>query len=272
MNNNKIKWNDIPTNSSLHKNIKLVNKKTQILFAIIFAIFQYFLFSAIYTISNNHNSLNKTYVMAAQKDLEPGFIITENDVKVIQVDLGETHNYFINHEENSLILGKKLLTKIYKNSLIPKNSVVSINHKNSLLEKIPLGKRLFTLNLELENYLNILKIGDKIDLIAYLEIPGFGKATETILSGIEIIAITNQFHAKERKTTSNSISFYLFPEEVKVLSFMKQYAKFSISLRNPNDISSHSGEAMTLNKFIQNEKIQKIIKNDGFQIIQGKKQ
>jgi Flp pilus assembly protein CpaB len=192
--------------------------------------------------------------MAAQKDLEPGFIITENDVKVIQVDLGETHNYFINHEENSLILGKKLLTKIYKNSLIPKNSVVSINHKNSLLEKIPLGKRLFTLNLELENYLNILKIGDKIDLIAYLEIPGFGKATETILSGIEIIAITNQFHAKERKTTSNSISFYLFPEEVKVLSFMKQYAKFSISLRNPNDISSHSGEAMTLNKFIQNEK------------------
>jgi hypothetical protein len=168
MTNNKINWSDISTNSSLHKNTKLVNKKIQLLFAIIFTIFQYFLFSSIYKISNNYNSLNKSYLLAAQKDLEQGFIITENDIKVIQLDLGETQDYFINHEETSLVLGKKLLAKIDKNSLIPKNSIVSINHKNSLLDKIPLGKRLFTLNLELENYLNILKIPEfKADDLRY---------------------------------------------------------------------------------------------------------
>ena len=52
MTNNKINWNDISTNSSLHKNKKLVNKKIQILFAIIFTIFQYFLFDILIKILN----------------------------------------------------------------------------------------------------------------------------------------------------------------------------------------------------------------------------
>ena len=142
--------------------------------------------------------------------------------------------------------------------------------KNSLPEKIPFGKRLYVLDVNLGTLSSILKVGDKIDLTAYLDIPSFGKATETILNGIQIIGIGNQMdNSREKSGNANSLSFYLYPEEVKILSFMKQYSHFSVSLRNPNDNSTNSGEAMTLNKFIQDDRIQRIIKNDSFQMRQG---
>lgn len=76
---------------------------------------------------------------------------------------------------------------------------------------------------------------------------------------------------RSRYNSNNSISFYLTPEEIKIILFMKRYANFSLSLRNPNDNFDYKDQAITLNKFIENEKIRNIIKNDRFQIIYGDK-
>lgn len=233
--------------------------------------FQFFLFKSINYLTNDQDHSKFYPFVIAKNNMKMGHITTEEDFKLSEMNVGESKEHFILNSEMNSYIGKKILVNIKENTPLLKNSFMNPFQKNSLPEKIPFGKRLYVLDLDFVSIAPLLRVGDKIDLIAYLDIPGFGKATETILNGIQIIGIGEQLEEKAKTNNANSISFYLYPEEVKILSFMKQYANFSVSLRNPNDSSINSGEAMTLNKFIQNERIQKIIKNDSFQFIQGEK-
>ncbi|APJ04077.1 Flp pilus assembly protein CpaB [Silvanigrella aquatica] len=239
--------------------------------ALFITLFQFFLFKSINYFSNSSINHNLYPVLVANKNIKLGQLIAESDLKLIEMNLGESKTQFILNDEINSYIGKAAIVPLNENTPLLKNSFMSAFQKNSLPDKIPVGKRLYVLDLDFGSIGSLLRVGDKIDLIAYLDIPKFGKATENILTDVQIVGIGDQLEERGKSRHANSISFYIYPEEVKIISFMKQYAKFSVSLRNPNDSSSQSGEAMTLNKFIEDERIQKIIKNDSFQFIQGKK-
>lgn len=270
MNPKIIEWKE----SEKKENEELNESKNKfispIFFALVSTLFQFLLFKSIYY-TNSSNYKNIYPIIIAKNNMKAGHITTEEDFKFIEMNVGESKEHFILSADSNFFIGKKLLVNIKENTPLLKNLFIDPFQKNSFPEKIPFGKRLYVLDLDFGSLTSLLRVGDKIDLIAYLDIPEFGKATETILNGIQIVGIGEQINDKEKVDNANSLSFYLYPEEVKILSFMKQYAKFSVSLRNPNDNSTNSSEAMTLNKFIQDERIQKIIKNDSFQLIQGKK-
>ncbi|WGL60197.1 hypothetical protein QEJ31_01085 [Pigmentibacter sp. JX0631] len=197
--------------------------------------------------------------------------LTEDNIVVSSEKIEDISNFIQKNNNLNFFLGKKTAIDLDENNYIF-NANIQTKDKNSIPEKIPYGKRLFVLELELGAIAKSLRTGDKVDIIANLDIPGFGKATEVILQNIQLIGLEekNKYY-RSRYNSSNSISFYLTPEEIKIILFMKRYANFSLALRNPNDNFDSKDQAVTLNKFIENEKIKNIIKNDRFQIIYGDK-
>ncbi len=251
---------------------EIKNKFIKSLFYAFFAtLFQFFLFKSIFYFSKNGYHINLYPLVIAKNNMKSGHITTEDDFKLVEMNVGESKEYFILNTEINSYIGKKVLVNIKKNTPLLKNSFMNPFQKDSLPDKIPFGKRLYILDLNFGSLGPLLRVGDRIDLIAHIDIPGFGKAIESILNGIQIVGIGEQLEENASTSNANSISFYIYPEEVKILSFMKKYANFSVSLRNPGDVSEKSGEAVTLNKFIQDERIQKIINSDSFQLIQGMK-
>ncbi|WP_186645151.1 hypothetical protein [Fluviispira vulneris] len=261
-----------------HKeNKKIENTKSQrinrfylsLFLSILVTFTQYTLIVIIFQKDDDKVKLNRYAVAVTQKNIYKNQKANENDIKFVYMDIGETKEHYILNSEFDSFRDKKILIDIKENTPLFKNNFSSTVNTHHLPEKIPFGKRLFVLDVEISPILSHIQIGDRIDIIAHLQIPQIGNATETILDGIEIIGIGDRLNKSNNQIPSHSLSFYLSPDEVKILSFMKQYSKFSISLRNPNDFKNKKSSAVTFNKFLEDPRIKKIIKEDTFQIIHG---
>lgn len=260
-----------PKAPKLKKNLFFKNKKIQtvVLLAFVSTIIQIFFLKSCNMLSNESVSTFKYATVVAQRNISQGDILTEDNTKLVYLGLGESKNNFILNSDFKKYMGHRVKIEVEVNSPILKTMVIKGNQDLSLQEKIPPGKRFYTLDVDLNSMASLIKVGDRVDVIAHMDINGFGNATETILNRIKVIGIGNNFEDNGASSEATSLSFYLSPEEVKILSFMKSYSQFSVSLRNPNDVDSSDSESITFNKFIQNEKIQKIFQNDSFKIIEG---
>ncbi len=217
------------------------------------------------------NSKSSLSGITLKRNLKVGDIISAQDIGYSEISFNSIKEVFANNSDLDYFIGKRLINNLNENSFIL-NNFVQNPLKNSLPDKIPYGKRLFVLDMELGSIAKSLRTGDRVDIIANLDIPGFGKATEIILHNIQLIGIDEKNKNNLSVYNSNNpISFYLTPEEIKIILFMKKYAQFSIALRNPNDNFNLKDQAITLNKFIENEKIKNIINSDHFQVIYGEK-
>lgn len=220
--------------------------------------------------NQSDNSTNSKYaIVVAIQNIPEGETLSEDNTKLVYLDLGESKEQFILNSEFRHYLGYKTKINIEKNSPILKELVLNKSRNLSLPEKIPRGKRFYTIDIDLSSISSVIKIGDTVDIIAHMDINGFGKATETILQRIKIVGIGTNFEEKSPNIDASSLSFYLTPEEVKIISFMKSYSQFTVALRNPNDLDQSDNSPITFNKFIQNDRIQEILQNDSFKIIEG---
>lgn len=253
------------------KNLFLKNKKfiTPILLALASTLIQLLFIKSCHYLSADDSSNKKYAFVVSRQNVAQGEALSEQNTKLSYLDLGEGKANFILNSEFQKYIGHKIKINLSENTPILKNSLINNLQELSLPEKIPHGKRFYTVDVDPNSLSSMIKVGDKVDMIAHIDISGFGKATETILNRIKIIGIGDNFNENSSNQGSNSLSFYLTPEEVKIISFMKPYSQFTVALRNPNDFSSSDTEAITFNKFIQNEKIQRIFKNDSFKIIEG---
>jgi len=277
MGKDSIEWNLI--NENINSEIKegkikyFSNKK--ILFPFIFSllatIIQFLFFQMYSWLSQNHVTNGKHAYVISSKKLSKGEILDENNTKLSYFDLGSSKDKFILNSEFKNFSGRKLKFSVEEKTPLLKSSVLDDSENSSHAEKIPPGKRFYTLELDVGPVSSLLHIGDRVDLIAHMNIEGYGKAIETILSKIKIVGIGNNLDDNLPGSEVNALSFYLTPEEVKIISFMKPYSHFTIALRNPNDYSVDEDDPITFNKFIQNDKIQKIFTNDSFKIVEGKK-
>nr|BFD31879.1 hypothetical protein GTC16762_14970 [Pigmentibacter ruber] len=262
-NNNSLNKEKVKFFSLLNSNLK------KIIICILLCFFQIVIIKII--TENKLSNYLEIKVVKSKGKINPGETLTDDNLVISSEKIEDIINFIEKNNNIDLFMGKKAITDIEENSYIF-NSSVFAKDKNSIPDKIPYGKRLFVLELELGAIAKSLRTGDRVDIIANLDIPNFGKATEVILQNIQLIGIDEKNRTfRSRYNSNNSISFYLTPEEIKIILFMKRYANFSLSLRNPNDNFDYKDQAITLNKFIENEKIRNIIKNDRFQIIYGDK-
>lgn len=256
------------------KKLILKNKKIIITFflALLSTLLQFFFIKSCNILSSNKNSNQKYAIIVASTNIKKGESLSEENTKLAYFGLDEAKNKFILNSEFRQYLGHSLKINIDQGTPILKDIIITDNYDNSLSEKIPPGKRFYALDVDLASLSSVVKVGDMVDIIAHMDINGFGRATETILKRIKIIGIGNNFLENTGKSSDdNVLSFYLTPEEIKIISFMKPYSQFTIAVRNPNDHDVSDNDVITFNKFIQNEKIQKIFQNEYFKIIEGAK-
>lgn len=207
-------------------------KKYSVVFtvAFFFTCIQFFIFKSCVNSNQKLADTNKYAVIVANKNMNKGDFVNEENTKILYMDVSESKNNFILNSEFSNFSGSQLLVNSEKNTPILKNMITIPLQNKTLVEKIPPGKRFFVLDVDLGSLTDHIKTDDKVDIIAHMDIPDFGKATETILDRVTVVDIEN----------GHSLGFYLSPEEIKILSFMKPYSEFSVAIRNPNDTVTKS--------------------------------
>ncbi len=206
----------------------------------------------------------KTYLISHSK-INQGEALSFENTSVARFDIGQSESHFILSDEFENYEGLFAQETILENQPLKKSffdKELSSNHK------IPNGKRLYILDVPVGPIVSILKSKDTIDVIAHIDMPGLQKMTETILEGVQLVE--TEHLSNEPIENIKYLSFYLSPDEVKILSFIKPYSDFSVVLRNPNDKSNSKVNPMTFNEFVQNEKIQLILHSGSFRIINGK--
>ena len=280
MEQNKLSWHSYSNtednvNSSLKPQAKVSigSRKKYIMtltFALICTIFQVICFKSCQQ-NISFNGDKKFAFVVANKSLNKGDVLNEENTSLAYLDLSDAKDNYILNSEFKKYKNKEVRNKVLKNSPVSKLDVFNRQRDLSLTDKIPPGKRFYSLKIDLSSLGAILKVGDIVDVIAHMDIKGYGKATETILSRIKVVGIGNDFNDSTKNEEASQLSFYLSPEEVKIISFMKTYSDFSVVIRNPNDLEESKNDSITFNQFLQDEKIQKIFKNDTFKIIQGQK-
>lgn len=199
---------------------------------------------------------------------EKGETLMIQNTTIMSFDLGTASDQFIRHEEFEFFEGLHAREAIAANQPILKSQVASFR---TARENIPAGKRLFVLDMPVGPLVSILKVGDFVDILAQIDMPELGNVTETILEAARIISIGNRSQENSMSDGDNSfLSFYLTPDEVKIISFMKPYSNFSVVLRNPSDNVQQRAHPITFNHFLENEKIKKIVESNSFRIINGR--
>ena len=225
---------------------------------IISFIIQILLFMVLITFKDQ----NYIEVLTPQKTQKIGSLNPSEELILKKIPLKELEDHFLNPKNYPILKDLTYSLEAQNGDLLYTDFFEGSRKSNSRLEIIPPGKRLYVLQIEDHALQNILNPGDHIDIIAHLQLPEVGQVTEIILENITIKNI-----GFEEELEKNSIVFFLSPEQVKFMSYLEKFSKFSISLRNPKDKSHHSeSQAMTLNKFLANPKIQKMINNDVFRI------
>lgn len=191
------------------------------------------------------------------------------------VPLNNITKHLLSTTEFEQFKERNILVEIPVGSPIPRVAIQNDFQHKSVPEKIPPGKRLFILNVEIGQLSGILKPGDRVDVVADLTLPNFGPSTKTLLENVVVVGVGKDIAgiSKGAGGGGNAISFYVSPKEAEFLMFTKKYASFSVVLRNPRDgvVAADTG-GMTLNKFLDAPKIKNVKEKDLFSIFYPGKQ
>lgn len=201
-------------------------------------------------------------VICANTDLKEGTVLNktniatvsmlEKNITVNTVDIGMV----------DMIIGKAISTDLKAGDPILLSNIKTKYLNQTLADRIPEGKRLFTLqvqdtSLDLNN--GYIRPNDKVDILATLPLEGRGNTVFTVLQNISIVSIgRSSIVSQELNPSGTSISFFVDNKDVEMLQFAKQHGSFSLSLRNPNDLDKRQTSGIDVNGFLDYEGINKV--------------
>ncbi len=198
----------------------------------------------------------KVKVAYVTDDIQAGQIIEWGKIEYRMIPKASITNNFVNSDSISLVIGKPTQIILKKGDPLFLSAIQGGFQDQKISEKIPLGKRLFTLNIK-ERGLSYgwLKPNDHVDIIAHMNLPGRGDTTFTLLEDITLVSIGANTLLNSKKTYSGGdISFFVDPEQYEVLAFAENKGSFSLALRNPKDVEKKSdGKGVDMNQFLDNK-------------------
>ena len=161
-----------------------------------------------------------------------------------------------------MIIGKAIGTDLKAGDPILLSNIKTKYLNQTLSDRIPEGKRLFTLQVQdssqdLHN--GFIRPNDKVDILASIPLEGRGNTVFTVLQNVSIVAIGKaSIVSQELTPNGTSISFFVDNKDVEMLQFAKQHGSFSISLRNPKDLERRQSSGIDVNSFLDYEGINKV--------------
>jgi Flp pilus assembly protein CpaB len=246
----------------------LSNKGLLIGAAAVGAITQFLLFQSITETADRGMVLVATVPLKPTEQFHPETATFDVLVKPDQA------SNFVTSEEASSFSGYYFTKQLDPGMPIQKSALSKNHNSRTSVMNIPPGKVLFALNAKLGPLAGVVTSGMTVDLMAQMNIPGSGYLMETLLSNTKIVALGMVSAEASKKTAlaagSDSVSFYVTPEEMKLLTYAQKFSEFSLVVRNQKESLSDADKApMTLNRFLANPKIQKAMSSDLFQIRNG---
>lgn len=190
-------------------------------------------------VSESMERLYKTTpVIVASRDLPAGTLIDQTAVtNLTTLDRSLSPN-FVPARDEKLVLGYRLAVAVKRNDPILLSMVQGAADAAGIADKIPPGKRLFTLTItnKAAGY-GFVNPNDHVDVIANIELPGRGLTTFTILQDVTLVSVgARSVLDDEVRQGGTDVSFFVAPEDFEMLSFAQKRGNFSLSLRNPKDV------------------------------------
>ncbi|TNF29065.1 MAG: Flp pilus assembly protein CpaB [Deltaproteobacteria bacterium] len=210
-------------------------------------------------------------ILVAGKDLNPADKIDEKNLSVRFFLKKNISSNMILAQDRPKIIGSTVKEQIKGGDPMLLSLVIDKNGLTSMSDRIPFGKRFFTLEIKDKAISNgWIKPNDHVDIVVTMNLPNKGETTFNLLEDITLVSVGNKTAWGDFKTGSaEEIGFYVSPEEFNLLKFAEKKARFEIALRNPEEIGmKKTGEKLGVNleEFLNSEQVKKADGANGFKI------
>lgn len=196
----------------------------------------------------------ETYIplVVPRRDIAVGEAFKSDDFTVKHLPLSSLAHLALQSDQAENLQGLPVRSALQKGQAISLFALLEPGEKRLDPGKVPAGKRLHVVDVQVGRLASELKPGDRIDLLANIPVPEIGMITEALLEGVEVIA------ASRTTNGGSALSFHLTPDEVKAMVHASQLARFSVSLRNPHDLATRNASpAMTLARLLEDPRLRK---------------
>lgn len=232
--NQSLVWKEKSSPDVLKKTMQDPAKKKILVVAILASIAQIGFFYLFFSPSKDLIS-----VAVATKSLSQGEILEESSVRFKKVVSSEFVEQFISESHFLDLVGSPVSVSVSEGEVITRALIGHSLKSSSVPSKIPPGKRLFVLNLNLAALGALLRAGDHVDIVAASQ-DSDRTSVRIIMENISLVGVgTSNLSGEDRQDESaSSVSFYVTTDEAKELIKLQNKVQFSVILRNPNDIST----------------------------------
>jgi pilus assembly protein CpaB len=196
-------------------------------------------------------------VLASNSKLSVGSVLSKENLQVIGILRKNLTSNILTLNNYAKIRGKVLNVDLLPGDVLLYSMLKDVDkYKSSFANKIPTGKRLYTLTYtQNPGPAGELSPGDHVDIIVDSSFPRKGRTVFTLLENI-IIRAVGKFTSSSKSYRKNNISFYVTAEEMERLSFAQANGSFYISLRNPFDKSFIENKAgYDLERFLMSKNV-----------------
>jgi Flp pilus assembly protein CpaB len=203
----------------------------------------------------------RTTVLVAARDLPAGTKIDPTALKPGErLSDGVTENFVPATDDMlAVLMNKSTGIDMKAGDPILLSAVQGASDASRLAEKIPPGKRLFTLTIgaKAAGY-GWIRPNDHVDIIANIVLPDRGNTTFTVLEDVTLVSVgASTIIDGDRKATGTDVSFFISPDDFEALSFAQQKGTFTLALRNPKDVGTprQGAKGVDLNGFLDHRAI-----------------
>jgi Flp pilus assembly protein CpaB len=210
-------------------------------------------------------------IVVASKDLVAGTVIASNHIVPANYLKGNLSQNFVPAENYKSLLGRSIMVDLKPGDPILLSAVTGSDSADRMAEKVPPGKRLFTLSItDYAAGLGFVRPNDRVDILTHMELPGRGHVTFTVMQDVTLVSVGTTSVLDGQGLGGTAVSFFVDPEEFEVLSYAQSRGKFSLSLRNPNDSSKrNAGRGVDLNAFLDSRSISRASGGGELEVIEG---
>lgn len=195
-----------------------------------------------------------TTILVANSRLDEGTILRPEHVSEIGILEASKTDNMLTPDDLDRVLGKGLQISLAAGDPMLATALGASGVKNSVADRIPEGKRLYTMLVDDPVSRNgFVKPGDWVDIIARMDFPNKGLTTFTIMSKVQLTAVGKSVDPN-LGVSATEISFIVNPSEMEQLKFAEEKGKFSVSLRNPYDQSQiKGGKGVSFDTFMSSD-------------------
>jgi Flp pilus assembly protein CpaB len=191
------------------------------------------------------NSMSRRYkiesIIVANGELKAGSTLDESLIRRMPSLANSISKNVILGNQLDLVLGHRLAVDLLPGDPILLSMVQGARDAKGMAEKIPTGKRLFTLSIDSKaaGY-GFVNPNDHVDILAQIDLPQRGLTSFTLMQDVTLVSVgARSVLENGARVSGTDVSFFVSPREFEVLSFAQKRGTFSLSLRNPRDIGKH---------------------------------